>query len=345
MKTSHKQIWFGAVLSLALVILLLKSTDFHALSEAFRHANYYYCIPMIAISLIGILIRAYRWKFIMAPLHRASMSNLFSATMVGFMAIDLLPARIGEVIRAHLIGEKEGIPKSAAFGTIVVERLFDIFTVLLILAWILVIVSLPGSRIQGVYAKALRGAALVFFPFFVVLICFLILIMRKTGLAISWARTCLRPLPESWRNKILSMLNSFASGLGAIRMGMHLVPIIFYSLIMWGLFGLGNGLMLKAFQIDLPVYAFFYLLVVQAVAVAVPASPGFVGTYHAAVVAGLAAFQIPKEVALSFAILSHFLIFIPVILYGLVLLWKDHLSLSTLKTKADDGQNGIPKTK
>ena len=334
MKTSRKQIWFGIILSLVLVILLLNRTDFHAPSEAFRHADYLYCIPMIAVSLIGILIRAYRWKFIMNPLHRASMSNLFSATMVGFMAIDLLPARIGEIIRAHLIGDKEGISKSAAFGTIVVERLFDIFTVLVILSWILVMVSLPGSRIQGIYVKALRGAAVVFFPVFIAFICFLILIMKKTQAAISWARIGLRPLPESWRNKILTMLNSFVSGLGAIRMGVHLIPIIFYSLLMWGLYGMGNELILKAFQIDLPVYASFYLLVVQAVAVAVPASPGFVGTYHAAVVAGLAAFQIPKEAALSFAILSHFLIFVPVILCGLLLVWKDRLSLRSLKTDA-----------
>jgi uncharacterized membrane protein YbhN (UPF0104 family) len=118
-------------------------------------------------------------------------------------------------------------------------------------------------------------------------------------------------------------------------LGAHLFSIILYSLLLWGIYAAGNALLLRAFRITLPVYVPFYLLVVQAVGVAIPSSPGFVGTYHAAVVAGLAAFGIQQEESLSYAILAHFIMVVPIILYGTFLLWRDHLSLQSLGSEAE----------
>jgi uncharacterized protein (TIRG00374 family) len=333
-KASHKQLWFGITLSLVLVILLLQGTDFHQLAEAFRHADYIYCLPMIVAALAGIVIRAFRWKLIMRPLHRASFNNLFSATMVGFMANFVLPARIGEFIRAYLIGKKEKLSKSAAFATIVVERLFDTFTIILVLAVVLFVLSFPGQGLEGVYGKALRWAGVTMCVLFMGLLLLLVLLKQKTRLTLTWIEVCLRPFPKAWGNKILEILKSFVTGLGAVKFGTHLFSILFYSFLLWGAYGTANGFVLRALNIELPFYVPFYLLVVQAIGVAVPSSPGFVGTYHAAVVAGLAAFKVPQEAALSFAILSHFLLIVPVILYGLVLLWREHLSLHTLGAEA-----------
>jgi uncharacterized protein (TIRG00374 family) len=346
MKTHHKRFWFGIILSAILVILLLSGTDLHSVAEALKEADYRYCVPMIVIVLISILIRAYRWKFIMESLHRASMANLFSATMIGFMANFVLPARIGEVIRAYLIGKKEGVSKSASFATIVVERLFDIFTMLLILIVVLFAMTRPESHLEEVYAKTLRGGGIIMCLLFLLSLGFLIVLKQKTHLALSWVRFFFRPLPKRWGDKILDLLQSFVSGLGAIHFGPHLLLIVFYSIVMWGLYGLGNVFLLKAFDQNLPmlpIYVPFYLLVVQAFGVALPSSPGFVGTYHAAVVAGLAAFNnISKEDGLSVAIVGHIVMVLPVIIYGMVLLWKDHLSLHALETEAGSSQENLP---
>ncbi len=330
----------GLVLSGALVTLLLVRTDFVKLADAFRRANYLFCIPMIAVVLLAMLVRAYRWRFIMAPLHRATMRNLFSATMIGFMANYVLPARMGELIRAYLIGQKESVSKSGAFGTIVVERLFDTFTVLIILGGVLFMISRPDSPLDTIHAAALQTAAVLLCMAFVGVLAFLTLLRIRPRQTLEVARWCLKPLPQKWRERLLAILDAFVSGLGAVRPGTHLIQILGYSALMWGLYGLGNELMLRAFRIDLPGYVPCYLLVVQAVAVAIPASPGFVGTYHAAVVAGLAAFRIPKEAGLSFAILSHFLLIVPIIVYGLFLLWREHLSLNLLGMKAEGAAEG-----
>ncbi len=328
---SRKILWFGLVLSLALVILLLQRTDFQKLAFAFRRANYLYCLPMIAIAILGVLVRAYRWRHIMAPLHRASLRNLFSATMIGFMAIDILPARLGEVARAVLIGRKEPVSKSGALATIVVERLFDIFTLLLLLVWVLFSMSHSTLPLDAVYINTLKGAGTMMLALFVGALSFLVFLRFKTTATLNFVRLCLRPLPSSVRTRILTFLESFVAGLTTIRMGKDLLWIILYSALLWSLYGLGNIFMLKAFGIETPGFVPFYLLVVQAFAVGIPSSPGFVGTYHAAVVAGLAPFYADESVRLSFAILSHFLIFVPVILYGLALLWKEHLTFHTLE--------------
>jgi uncharacterized protein (TIRG00374 family) len=343
MKRMNKTFWFGLLLSLALVVLLLRRTDFHELAEAFRRANYLYCLPMIAISLVGILVRAYRWKHIMAPLHRATLRNLFSATMIGFMAIDILPARLGEVARAFLIGRKEPVSKSAALATIVVERLFDIFMLLLLLVAVLFAMTSSKKFLDPVYIRTLRGAGIIMSLLFAGVIAFLLFLRKRTSATLSLVRFLLRPIAPSWRKKILALLESFVEGLVTLRAGKHLIWIVFLSIVLWSLYALGNVFMLKAFHIAFPFYLPFYLLVVQAFAVGVPSSPGFVGTYHAAVVAGLAAFHPDEAERFSFAILSHFLLFVPVILYGLVLLWKEHLSLHALEQEAEKGTEPFEK--
>ncbi|NOY53362.1 MAG: flippase-like domain-containing protein [Deltaproteobacteria bacterium] len=329
---SRKMFWFGIILSLALIILLVQRTDIHKLALAFRQANYLYCLPVIAVALLGILIRAYRWGHILAPLHRASRKNLFSAMMIGFMAIDILPARIGEVARAVLIGRKEPISKTSALATIVVERLFDIFTLLLLLVWVLFAMS--HSTLPPVYIRTLKAGGTMMAALFVGVLLFLVFLRFNTGVALNFVRFCLRPFPHSLQTKTLELMDSFVAGLTTIRMGRDLLWIIFYSVLLWSLYGIGNLFMLRSFGIRTPVYVPFYLVIVQAFAVGIPSSPGFVGTYDAAVVAGLAPFHADEAVRLSFALLSHFLIFLPVILYGLILLWREHLTLDVLEREA-----------
>ncbi|MDX1764585.1 MAG: lysylphosphatidylglycerol synthase transmembrane domain-containing protein [bacterium] len=343
MVKADKRLWIGIGISVVLVLFLVRDTNFEKLGLIFRQVNYIYCLPVILAHLVAVLIRAHRWRFLMKGLHHPAIKNLFSATMIGFMANFVLPARMGEFVRAYLIGRKEGISKSAAFATVVVERLVDTLTILLILVAVLMRVSLPDSGIAPVYSSALRGAGITLGLLFFAFLLFLILLKEKTDFTVSTMGFLLKPFPKTWHTKILTLLQSFVAGLGAIRFGPHLAYIAGYSLLLWGTYGAGNALLLKAFQIDLPAYVPFYLIVVQAVGVAIPSSPGFVGTYHAAVVAGLAAFGIHQEESLSFAILSHFIMVVPVIFYGLVLMWRDHLSLQALGSEAAHG-NSPPAT-
>jgi uncharacterized membrane protein YbhN (UPF0104 family) len=94
---------------------------------------------------------------------------------------------------------------------------------------------------------------------------------------------------------------------------------------------LSNFLILCAFGLHLPLYAAFFFLVVQILGVMIPASPGFIGTYHAAIIAGFTVFEVPQELALSVAIIMHATFFFPFILVGLIFLWWENLSLRDLR--------------
>ena len=94
-----------------------------------------------------------------------------------------------------------------------------------------------------------------------------------------------------------------------------------------------NLLIFYAFDLHLPMFAAFFILMVQILGVLIPSSPGFVGTYHAAVVAGLAVFEVTQELALSIAILMHAAFFFPCILVGLIFLWGENLTLRELRAR------------
>ena len=334
MAAGGKRIWFGILLSVLLVVLLLRGIDPAAVGRALAAASYAWIVPLVLLVLSSVWVRAYRWKFLVSGLHRPRMNNLFSATMIGFMANFLLPVRMGEVIRAYLLARREPVSTSAAFATIVVERLFDILTMLLILAAVLVRIATGPTPIPPVYTRALRGGGLLMLAALAVALVLIIGLKARTEATVAWIQRWTRPLPPRLRARLQDWLQAFLQGLTTAGGG-RLTPIVLTSLLLWGIYGVGNLFLFRAFHLHFPFYTAFYLLVVQAFGVALPSSPGFVGTYHAAVVAGLVALGMDREQGLGVAIVAHAAMSLPVILYGLVLLWRDHLSLRSLRAEAE----------
>ncbi len=126
------------------------------------------------------------------------------------------------------------------------------------------------------------------------------------------------------------MLDDFASGLQTIKKGRHLFAVLALSIVLWSTFALSNFLVFRSFSLDLPYYAPFFFLVFQVLGVTLPSSPGFIGTYHAAVVVDFTSFDVSHERALSVAITMHAAFFFPFIAAGLFFLWRENLSMRTL---------------
>jgi hypothetical protein len=137
-------------------------------------------------------------------------------------------------------------------------------------------------------------------------------------------------LPTRWVDKLTDLLPAFVVGLQAMRHRQHFIPIVAWSLVLWTALALVNFLILSSFHLSLPFYAPFLLLIVQAFGVTIPSGPGFVGTYHAAVVAGVSMFSVSQETALSVAIIMHAAFFFPFILTGLLFLWTENFSWRAL---------------
>ncbi len=127
----NKSLWIGIVISLALLVYAFKDTDFAGIGAAFRTANYLFLIPALLLYFFGVFLRSVRWHFLLRSIKPIGLERLFQVTVIGYMANDLLPLRIGELVRAYILGETEGISKASALVTIVLERIFDGVTMLI----------------------------------------------------------------------------------------------------------------------------------------------------------------------------------------------------------------------
>ncbi|CAG0985241.1 hypothetical protein GEOBC_02056 [Geobacteraceae bacterium] len=327
-----KRLWLGIGVSIALLALLFRSVDLGELLRAFRGIQGIWLLPAVALTMIGYVVRAVRWKYLLSPLKQTSFANLVSATLIGYMANNLLPARLGELVRAYVLGEREGIDTGAVVATLVIDRLADGFTVLLLLVAAVFTLRLPpGSEAAQ---QGLMVGGYVTLGLYVAVVVFLILLRRNTLRTLRLLERLLRPFPARVAEKIIPFLGAFIDGARITSHRGERLALVTTSLAIWVLAFLPIHCVLRAFGMDFPLSVSLFILVLLVFAVMVPASPGYVGTYHAACVYGLLALGVPRETALSVAIVIHGIGFFPVIGVGLVCLWRENLSLAALGRRA-----------
>ncbi|MGH2569462.1 MAG: lysylphosphatidylglycerol synthase transmembrane domain-containing protein, partial [Bacteroidota bacterium] len=128
---------FSFLLTAVFLYLAFRNANLTDLWNSLKSANLWWIAALVPIGLLSHWVRALRWKYLLAPVKRnARGRNLFSAVMIGYMVNNILP-RAGELVRAYVIGKSEGISKSSALGTVVVERILDTVTFLFMLCVIL----------------------------------------------------------------------------------------------------------------------------------------------------------------------------------------------------------------
>lgn len=327
-----KRLWIGIGISAVLLVMLFRQIDGRQVLAAFRSMDYRYLVPSIILTFVSYYCRAIRWRYLLLPQKATSLASLFPATIVGYMANNLLPARLGEFVRAYVLAEKEQLDPSSVFATLVLDRLFDGFTVLLILVLTLFTVRLPEGMEQ--VQEGLKLGGYVTLALYVGVIAFLVLLKRRTHWTLDLLGRLLRPFPARVAEKIIPLLGSFIAGIRMSSRPAELAALFVSSLVIWSTAIWPVDLVLKSFGISLPVTASMLIMVFLVFAVMVPASPGYVGTYHAACVYGLLAFNVQREMALSVALVMHGINFFPVILAGFYYLWRDNISLRNVEEQS-----------
>ena len=126
-----RRFWLGIVVTLGFLFLFLWKVDFGETGRELQDANYAYFIPAIACYFLALSVRSLRWRFLLLHLKPVSIPRLYPVVAIGYMANNMLPLRLGELVRAHFLGEKEGISKASVLSTIGVERVLDGLTLLL----------------------------------------------------------------------------------------------------------------------------------------------------------------------------------------------------------------------
>jgi len=320
--------WLGLGISAFFLFLLFRSIDGARLMAALKEMDGRFLVPAIASTLLSYYLRAWRWKLLLEVEKEASMRNLFPATTIGYMANNLLPARIGELVRVYVLGEREGIDKGTVFASLVLDRLFDGFSVLCILLLTLFTLRFPGDD-GGVRTALVTGGYLTVAAYLAIL-GFLILLKRRTASTLHLAGRILRPFPARLSERVIPLLGSFIGGIRLSSPPGHLSGLAISSALIWAFAVWPIDLALRSFGIALPVTASLFIMVLLVVAVMVPASPGYIGTYHYACVTALTIFGVSGEQALGVALVIHAVNFFPITFLGLYFLARDRMSLSAL---------------
>src|SRR5579862_8990919 len=133
---THLRTWIARLMIVLIIgafYLLFRNIKFDELAADFARLQVLWLLPALAVYMLGYVIRGFRWVILLNPIKKCSFKSLFPTLLIGFMANNVTPLRLGEFIRAHLNGKKEGISRSASLGTIILERLFDGMAMLVIL--------------------------------------------------------------------------------------------------------------------------------------------------------------------------------------------------------------------
>jgi uncharacterized protein (TIRG00374 family) len=321
-----RQVFTGALLAVALLVFVFHGVDWSALGLALRNARPLALVGSIVAMLAAYAVRAWRWGDLLAPLGHVSYRNLFSSTMIGFAAGLVIP-RSGEFLRPWLIARRNPIPFSAGFATIVIERLFDLITVLFLFALYLFVLPPPAKQIEGELMDALGVAGALAGLVALAVLVFLLALHSHADRIVGVIERLLARAPDWFAEPAVRLLRTFSEGLAVLRAPFpHLAKIGLQSLLHWILVALSYQLNNMAFAIELPFHAMFLLNAFLVVGEAIP-TPGLVGGFHAFYLLALnKIFGIDRTTAVAASIAAHALTNLPVLLIGLALLGRERLS-------------------
>jgi hypothetical protein len=333
------RIALGGVVAVVLLLVFFQGVQWEALLAAFRAARPLDLLLVVAVTIVTYLLRAWRWGYLLAPITPVRFDRLFSATVVGFMTGLFIP-RAGEVVRPYLIGRRHGVATSAAFASIILERLVDLITVIVLFGLYLYVLPHPAEQSRGALFQALRwGGALAGLGALVVL-AVLLAFHHYSEAALVHAEGLLRWLPERLAHAVAQGLRSFGGGLAVLRAPLgHLLAIAGQSALVWLSIAAGIHANNRAFGLDLPFHSAFLIIGFLTVGVAVP-TPGMVGGFHESYRLALTqAFGVATGPAVAAGIALHALTNLPVLVLGLVLLGREGLTFGKVAAVAEETRN------
>ena len=312
----------GILISAVFIYLAFRKVDLSRMLHSFRSANYWYLVPILFILFASHYLRSLRWRYFLDPVMRLRTGSLFAALMVGYAANMVMPAHLGEIVRAHMLSRKRPISMGCAFATIVVERIIDVFALLILLAFSMMIHPFPKWVVASGYVM-LGGAVFLFAA--------LIFSKKNEQKTLKAVRFIMKPLPPRFSERAALGGSLFLSGIAPLRRRMDYPVVGVLSVAIWVCYGLTFHLCLYAFNLveayNLVWYVALVLLVITTISVVVPSSPGYVGTFHYLCQLGLGLFGVPAAPALSYAAVAHAVCFLPVFFVGLVLANYEGMSM------------------
>lgn len=329
----RKILEFIALLLLAIAIVWWfgRGLDWPQVKSSLAASDWRLILIAGFVLLIAYFWRAMRWRAFLAPLTEASLREIWIATCVGYAAV-LTLGRAGEVVRPLVLPMRDRrVRPAASFVTIMIERVYDSITVLLLFAVNLVLFTPASGASEFARARQI-GFALVGILFLFVAL--LIVFRWRSRQIIKWLDKKIHPNARVFgrlKHALINLLQQLATALGVLTSAKELATTIGWSLALWGSVAAGNLIVFRAFGLPFGVSETFFVLGWSMIGSAIPTPGGAAGAFHAVTGGALILLGVPREQAAAVAIVVHLVDFLPAALFGLFYFLRGDVTLARLR--------------
>ncbi len=317
----RNRLLIGILISLMLLGLALQHIQPDRVVQALAGADYRLVLLAAGLRLLALALRSVRWSVVLAPVKRVGPWPLFPKILIGYFSNYVLPSQSGALVRAYVLGQREGVSKSSTMATILVEKILDWFTLLLLLSLILLLFPTAGW---------IRQFGMVAGTVFVGGLLTLAAMLRYQDETARFVSRLTGRLFGGLAARAGQIVRSFFAGLRVLRQGSHVGLAGFVSVLIWStqaaLFvSIGHSLGLTA-----PLYAYVLLMALFNLSAFVPTMPGKLGTLEFIFAAVLGTFSTDRSTALTFALLFRATHIAPLLL-GYISLWQEGFRLREVR--------------
>lgn len=308
----------GAAVSGVCIYLVLQPVDLDQVARHLGAASSPLLVGGVIAIWIDLLLRSLRWQALLRPTADIPLVRVTRYLLVGYLANNVLPARVGELVRAHYVGDRENVSRASVIGTIIVERVLDVMGLVLIggLAWWLTGLrgSLQPLLLASLAVSILAGGALYGFP-----------VIRKLR--------AVRRLSERGP-RIKRLAGDLAAGLAVVKRWDLVGKASALTLLAWVATAVAFQAASASLSVQLSPAEVLMLAAGVNLATAIPSAPGYVGTFELAAVALAATFGADASSAFAMAVLVHAAILVSTTVGGLVAMYSVGIRWSSLATTA-----------
>ncbi len=297
----------GVAISVVAIVIVVGSVDVGATLRVLGRTSPAWLLVALAFIAVDVIIRAIRWRRLLAPIRDVPFRPVLGYLLVGYLANNVLPARLGELVRSHYLGDREGISRTTTLGTVVVERIVDTAVVVAIAAIAILVLNVRGVVTSAVWIGAAIAGLLV------VALAVGIVAHRLPG------AEAVAAYAERWP-RVRDLAVKLRDGLLVAGRPRTLVEALALSVVAWGATLLAFAAAGQAVGLELRIGEAALLSSGVALASAIPSGPGYLGTYELAAVKIAEALGLPTDAAFAVALLTHASILVLTSIGGLAVL-------------------------
>ena len=316
--------WLGIAISIILLFFSLRGLELESVWQSVRVANYWWLIPGIAAYFTAVAVRTWRWSYLLRPNKHVPFGSLYETVVIGYMGNNVYPARAGELVRSYILRRNQNVPMAFSLATILLERIIDgIVMVAFVLIGLPNVPNLPAAANSIVLIAAGIFAIAVGVFFWMALAPSMA--ERIAGAVIT------RIIPHRFQAPLLNFVNRFVEGARCLSRPADLLAIVASTAIAWLIETVKYWFVMHAFSINLSFTDLMLLNGVSNLFTIIPSGPGYVGTFDAAGIGILTALGVRQELATSYTLVLHAVLWLPVTLLGVVFMLREGVRWNDFK--------------